>query len=175
MDPSLVPSKLDENIYKFIRRICNSKITNTASINQLYIDWEILPQHSLTRDRLEKALSILKQIEEIIETVNKGKKDGLKFDNDTADLMTDLTNEYYELIPCTQYKTSSIPPITSAYEVSGKLKNIYDLMYSEVVIRLLCGAQLRIKEVHPVDYCFNSLSFKIMHVKKQEEEYQLIK
>jgi hypothetical protein len=55
------------------------------------------------------------------------------------------------------------------------MKTIIDLLYSEVVIRLLCGAQLRIKEVHPVDYCFNSLSFKILNVGKTEEEYQLIR
>lgn len=56
-----------------------------------------------------------------------------------------------------------------------KIKVLQDLFYSEVVIRLLCGAQLRIKEIHPVDYCYNSLKFKILKVEKTEPEYQLIR
>lgn len=41
-DPALVPSKLEDIIYKFIRRICNSKIVN-QNTRQLFIDWEVLP------------------------------------------------------------------------------------------------------------------------------------
>lgn len=174
-DPKLVPSKLNSTIFKFMRRIANSKILNSKYLDNFDFDEEVLPYHSLTKDRLEKAFDILQQIKEIQDTIQNKRSHGLKFDPESADLLTDLTNEFYELIPTTKYRTTSIPPISSQWELATNMKAIIDLMYSEVVIRLLCGAQLRIREVHPVDYCFNSLSFKIVHVGKAEEEYQLIR
>ena len=173
-DPNLVPSKLDDTIFKFMRRICNSKIS-TKGGNDYGLDSEVLPYENLTRDRLEKAFNILNQIKEVLDTVEKNRQKGIKFDAESGDMLTDLSNEFYELIPTTKYRTTSIPPIYRKYELQPLFKTIVDLMYSEVVIRLLCGAQLKINEVHPVDYCFNSLSFKILHVSKQEEEYKLIK
>lgn len=147
----------------------------SKSAKDFGFDEEVLPYHNLTRDRLEKALKILLQLKEVHDTINKNRSNGMKFDPETADLLTDLTNEFYELIPTTKYKTTSIAPISNNWELNPLLKTIYDLLYSEVVVRLLCGAQLRIKEVHPVDYCFNSLSMKIVNVGRKEEEYQLIR
>lgn len=173
-DPQLIPSTLETHIYKFFRRICNSKIItkNTHTIN---FDEETLPFHNLTKDRLDKAYEILNHIKEVIDAVDAKTNKEVKYDTETADLLTDLTNEYYTLIPTTNYKTTSIPPIYNRWELDRQLKVIQDLFYSEVVIRLLCGAQLRIKEVHPVDYCYNSLKFKILRVDKTEAEYQLIR
>lgn len=99
----------------------------------------------------------------------------MKYDSETADLLTDLTNEFYTLIPTSEYRTSSIPPINRMGQVNDKIKELNELLYSEIVIRIICGAQLRIKEIHPVDYCFSTLSFKILPVSKQELEYKLIK
>jgi predicted DNA-binding WGR domain protein len=113
-DPSLVPSKLEENIFKFIRRIANSKIIS-KSTEQFGFDEEVLPFHNLTRDRLEKANGILMQIQEIITSIQKNRQKGIKFDPESADLLTDLTNEFYELIPTTKYRTTSIPPLTSTW------------------------------------------------------------
>ena len=175
-DSRLIPSQLDSNIFKFMRRICNSKIiSNSENIKNYMFDWDVMPYHNLTKDRLEKALSVLNQIKEILDTINENRQNGQKFDSDTADLLTDLTNEFYELVPTTQYRTTSIPTISQTYQLDQLFKTIYDLIYSEICVRILCGAQLRIKEVNPVDYCFNSLSFKVMNISKQEEEYQLIR
>ena len=115
-DPQLVPSKLDANIFKFFRRICNSKII-TKNNNNFNFDQDVLPFHNLTKDRLDKSFEVLNHIKEIIDAVDAKTNKEIKYDTETADLLTDLTNEYYTLIPTTNYKTTSIPPIYSRWEI----------------------------------------------------------
>jgi hypothetical protein len=39
-------------------------------------DWDVMPYHNLTKDRLEKALSVLNQIKEILDTINENRQNG---------------------------------------------------------------------------------------------------
>lgn len=173
-DPELVETKLEKPVFKFMRRICNAKII-LKNMNNFQFDTESLAVRDLTKDRIEKAEEILKEIHKILKGVEKRRSKGLKFESETADLLTDLSNEFYELIPNMSYKDKAIPPIYQIYTVENYLRTISDLLYREIVIKLMCGAQFRIKEVNPVDYCFDSLSFKIMRLSHVTDEYKMIK
>jgi predicted DNA-binding WGR domain protein len=113
-DPNLVSSTLSPIVFKFMRRVCNSKIVTK---NARWLDNRLLPFHNLTKDRLLEASQILNHIKEIIDQIEKKKDQEIKYDPETADLLTDLTNEFYTLIPTTEYKTSSIPPLNQKYLV----------------------------------------------------------
>lgn len=97
-----MPTKLDTPLYKFFRSICNSKIV-AKNFKGLNIDNSVVPYHNLTKDRLDKAFEILNNIKEIIETIGKKASTEIKFDTETCDLLTDLSNEYYTLIPTSDY------------------------------------------------------------------------
>ena len=173
-DPKLIKSTLKKDIFKIVRRLCNSK-TIKNSTNSYSFDSSSMPIHNLTKDRLEKAEEILKSISEVLKAVETRTSKGAKFDVESADIITELSNEFYELIPTTEYRTSAIPPIHSKYTVSKYLKMISDFLYTGVVVKLLCAAQFRIKEIHPVDYCFHALSFKMLKVPRVSEEFKLIR
>lgn len=173
-DPKLPESDLEKPIYKFIRRICNAKII-LRNVNNFQFDTESLPVRNLTRDRLIKAEAILTELIKITSRAQKRRTKGLKYDYECANLITDLTNEFYELIPCENYKETSVPPLSQSYTIQNHLKMITDLLYREIVIKLLCGAQFRINEINPIDYCMSCLSFKTMRVRHNQEEYKMIK
>ena len=172
-DPTLIESKLDKDIFKLIRRLCNSKIIQNVST--LYqFDEEVLPFRNLNTERLENAQQVLIDILELTQRMTDRRSKGLPAMPELAENITDLTNEFYELIPTTQFKQTSIPPLNNDYQIGNKLKMISDLLYRQIVIRLLAGAQLRLDEIHPVDYCFNSISFKVLKLKNENEEYKMI-
>ena len=175
-DPRIPLSHLDKAIYKLIRRICNYKVISSAVKFEFQIDSNILPLQSLTRERLADAESVLKAIESTIESYNKAReKKDLNILTPLAEELSKLSSEFYELIPNSQYKTESIPPIVNAYVVSQKKKMISDLIHFEVAIKMLAAATYNIKTCNPVDYIFNSLSFKISCLNKTTDEFKILR
>lgn len=94
---------------------------------------------------------------------------------EVAEEITALSNDYYEIIPTTQYRSEVLPAICSRHDYQNKKKTLIDLMYGEIVSKLLLSAQLRIKEINPVDYYYKSLSFKMLRLDTSAEEYKLIR
>ena len=174
-DPSLPNTNLAKAVFKFIRRICNSKVFSNALKFEFNIDETILPLQSLTRERLSDAQTILNSIEKAIQDYNDSKtKNDLNLITQFAEELTLLTSKYYELIPSTRFARQSIPPITNMHEVTQIKRMLNDLLYFEIAIKLLCGATFRMREIHPMDYIHCSMSAKIMSVDRKSEEYQII-
>ena len=53
----------------------------------------------------------------------------------------------------------------------NKLQYIYDF---EHTTKLLFGAQQRIKEINPYDYCFNALNIKLHLLEEESDDYKLL-
>jgi ankyrin repeat protein/predicted DNA-binding WGR domain protein len=174
-DPALPSTQLTKSVFKFIRRICNSKVFSNTIKYEFNIDENVLPLQSLTRERLLDAETIVKSIEQAIKEYNESKKkNDLNLITEFAEELTKLTSQYYELIPSTKFTTQSIPPITNLHEVVQLKRMLNDLLYFEIAIKLLCGATFRIKQLNPMDYIHCSLAVKIMSVAKKSDEYQII-
>jgi len=173
-DPKLPVSELSKPLYKFIRRICNAQILKKVS-SRNNIDSQSLPLYNLNRERLNDAKLLLDRIELLVIEGDKRRSQNLGFKEETAEEISSLSNEYYELIPTTEYQESALPPLTNLHTLSKHKKILSDLMYAETVVQLLMASQLRIDKVHPVDYCFNSLNFKMFRLSDSTSEYSLIK
>jgi len=51
---------------------------------------------------------------------------------------------------------------------------IFDLLYFEVVIRLVCGAYFNQYKISPYDYMYNCLNFKMMALKRDSDDFKII-
>jgi ankyrin repeat protein/predicted DNA-binding WGR domain protein len=175
-DPRLPPSNLDRFIFKLIRRLCNYKVISNAIKTEYRIDESVVPLQSLTKDRLLDAEAIVKGLTTALENYEKARSSRVLAEiSACAEELTKLTSLFYELLPSTRFRQEAIPPITSVYQLSELRKMLNDLLYFEVAIKLLCAASYNLSRVNPVDYIFLSLTFKVIHLDSQSEEYQVIR
>jgi ankyrin repeat protein/predicted DNA-binding WGR domain protein len=175
-DPKIPKSHLPKEIYQFMRRVCNYKIiTNALKANYQFNSSEV-PIHALTKERISDAKAVLDALSKTLQSYeNSRKARELNQIHDYAEELTKLTSEFYELIPTTQYRDQAIPPVTSSWQLSNMQKLIKDLFYFEIVIKLVGAATLNMYRINPIDYCFNCLSFKIMPLANDTEEFKLLK
>ena len=175
-DPRMPQSNLDKQIFKLIRRLCNYKVISNAIKSEYRIDESVVPLQSLTKDRLLDAEAIVKGLTTALENYEKARATrALTEITACAEELTKLTSLFYELLPSTRFRQESIPPITSAYQLSELRKMLNDLLYFEIAIKLLCAASYNVARVNPVDYMFHSLTFKVIRLDCQSEEYQIIR
>jgi predicted DNA-binding WGR domain protein len=175
-DPRLPQSNLDKHIFKLIRRICNYKVISNAVKTEYRIDDAVVPLQSLTKDRLLDAEAIVKGLSTALENYEKARSSrALNEISACAEELTKLTSLFYELLPSTRFRQEAIPPITSAYQLSELRKMLNDLLYFEIAIKLLCAASYNLTRVNPVDYIFHSLTFKVIRLDRQSEEYQIVR
>jgi ankyrin repeat protein/predicted DNA-binding WGR domain protein len=175
-DPRIPETHLDKTIYKLIRRICNYKVINNAVKNEYRMDNSILPLQSLTKERLSDAETILKALQKSLDAYQevRNKKD-LNALTQHAEEISKLSSEFYELIPSSDFKKESIPPITNHYMLTQKRKMLNDLIHFEVAIKMLGAAMYYITAINPVDYIFNSLSFKVAPLSSNSDEYKILR
>ncbi len=175
-DPRMPQSNLDKHIFKLIRRLCNYKVISSAIKAEYRIDEAVVPLQSLTKDRLLDAEAIVKGLTTALENYEKARSArALNEITACAEELTKLTSLFYELLPSTRFRQEAIPPITSAYQLSELRKMLNDLLYFEIAIKLLCAASFNVMRVNPVDYMFHSLTFKVIRLDSQSEEYQIIR
>jgi ankyrin repeat protein/predicted DNA-binding WGR domain protein len=175
-DSRLPKTELVKEIYALIRRLCNYKIITSALNQQYRFNSETVPIHSLTKERLSDAQTILDAISKTLTSYEEArKKRELNHIFDIAEELSKLTSEFYELIPTTNYKTESIPPVTNQWTLNNLQKMMHDLFYFEVAIKLIGAATFNIPKINPVDYCYNCLDMKMVVLSKDSEEYKLLK
>ncbi len=175
-DTRIPASHLPKAIYKLVRRICNYKVITSAMKNEFHIDQEALPLTNITKERLLDAEATLKAIKNVIQDYEQA-RNKRELDNITqfAEELTKLSSHFYELIPSDQYKQEAIPPVMNTYQLTELQKMVNDLLYFEVAIKMLGAATYNINRINPVDYIFNSLSFKILTLDRASDEYQILK
>ena len=175
-DPKIPRSILPKEVYQLLRRVCNYKIiTNALKANYNYNSSEV-PIHALTKERIADAQAVLDGLTKTLASYEAARKvRELSQIQDYAEELTKLTSEFYELIPTTQFKEQAIPPVTSSWQLQNMQKLTRDLFYFEVVIKLIGAATLQMYKINPIDYCFSCLSFKILPVEHNSEEFKLLK
>lgn len=78
------------------------------AMGQLGLDEEMLPISGITKEIIQKAMDILKEIQVEIEKDNELAKKGFNADLDALQAVrekqTELSSRFYELIPLSKYK-----------------------------------------------------------------------
>lgn len=108
----------------------------------------------LTEERMEEATSILDQIYDLVMLNQRRRQLKQPAQESSIEDLTELSNQYYELIPTSQYQCEALPIISNMSSYNTHKKTLIDLMYAEVVSKLLLAARLRIDELNPVDYYY---------------------
>ena len=113
-DSRMPISHLQKSIYKLIRRICNYKVISSAVKFEFHIDNESLPLAEITKERLLDAEATLKAIKSAIAECEQAqqKKDLDKIVS-CAEEITNLSSQFYELLPNESFTKQSIPPINN--------------------------------------------------------------
>jgi primosomal protein N'' len=159
-----------------MRRLCNYKIIVNALKNNYRFNSSEVPIHSLTKERISDAQAVLDGISKTLKAYEDSRsKRQLDQIHDFAEELTKLTSEFYELIPTTQYKTESIPPITGSWQLQNLQRMMTDLFYFEVAIKLIGAATYNVPKINPVDYCFDGLGMKMMLLDRSTDEFKLLK
>jgi len=114
-------------------------------------------------------------VEQLKSEKNK-KGSAMDFDklSQTHEEITELSNEFYELIPHTHYSLTSIPPINTQHILKQKMTMLDNLLDISVGRKILMAASARKKEINPLEYCFEALEVKLDHLSETDEEYKAI-
>ena len=83
-------------------------------------------------------------------------------------------SQYYELLPQVTYNESKPPPISSSQSLNRQYSTIEDLINIESASKILLGAQSRLSEYNPLDYCYKALGTSITVLEKDCEEFQIL-
>merc|ERR1712228_375176 len=87
-----------------------------------------------------------------------------------------LSNEYYLIMPQTEFANSYITAIDNMCLVNKHMKIMMNLSEHQIAISALMAAQFQLKynNVHPVDYCYLSLKCKMLPLMTECYEFNLI-
>ena len=175
-DSRIPKSELEDKIYALMRRLCNYKVISNSLKLQYRFNDEEVPVHSLSRERLADAQAVLDGISNTLKSYEGARqKRELEQIFVYAEELSKLSSEFYELIPSTQYKTESIPPVTNQWTLNNLEKMMRDLFYFEVAIKMVGAATFNMSKINPVDYCFNCLDLKMVVLSKESNEFNLLK
>lgn len=88
--------------------------------------------------------------------------------------LSNLTNDYYEIIPTNSYLHNNIPPIENIARYRDSKLLVRKLLEVEQPIKMLLGARATMPAVNPLDYCMRALGIKILNLDKRDKEYNAI-
>ena len=170
-------SKAQKEIRDLFEEISNVTMYQRA-MGQLGLDEEMLPISGITRDIIQKAMDILKDIQAEVEKDNELAKKGFNADLEALQAVrekqTELSSRFYELIPLSKYKNQIAPPLNSVHAIKTMYDDLSHLSNIEHASKLLLGALYRQMEINPVDYIFQSLASKVEYVSESYKEHDLL-
>ena len=149
------------------------------------VDHEAVPFGHIKKDNLYKARSLLKELKSMVKTKEEKIR---KFDHSakpktvTANLelselsklmmeqILNLSTEYYYLMPRSGYEFTKLQPLDNDHLISEEEKRVDHMLEFEVAERLLLGAQLRKKEINPLDYIYAAMDCSIESIDCDDTE-----
>lgn len=142
------------------------------------LDTNVLPFSGVKKETIVQARQLLMEIQEKINEDIEISKEGIKadFEKLTAvkEKVSELTSQYYELIPLSQYRDQIAPPINNVHMLKQQYDNLDGLSNIEYATKVLLGALLKQKEMNPVDYVYHALNLNIENLDKESPEYELL-
>lgn len=168
------PSKLPKSIGSVMEDLTDANLYKTV-YSAFKIDESFLPFGQLNRETIEKAQLLLDEMKVLAKRLDDGRgKLSLNICYEIATQISEKTSEYYELIPSVGSKTEQIPAFNT-YRINNENIRLNDLRYMEVVSRILAAANMRVKEINPLDYCFAALGIKMVPLEADSEEFYILK
>ena len=169
---------LTNAVKSFLKEVVSSK-TLYSRMSQYNIDVSKLPLSKLNKTDLMQALTVLHEVKRLAAELEQERSIELANSDpekifDLLDEISELTSEYYELVPSTRYKKSAIPPLERKQDIDTAIMTVRELLEVEVAVKILLGARHCIANVHPIEYCYNSLNIKLMELDEQSVERSAI-
>ena len=90
------------------------------------------------------------------------------------DKVLDLNNEYYELIPRTEYAFDKLQYMTDTYSVDQEIWNITEIFDIDAALKLVYAAYYNSIKINPYDYIFSALPCSINWLDQSSEMFSLI-
>lgn len=75
--------------------------------------------------------------------------------------ISNLTNEYYYLMPRKGLEVESAQPLEEEHQVQAQMKRVASVLEFEIGERMLMAARLRQDEVNPLDYIYNAIGCRL--------------
>jgi len=88
------------------------------------------------------------------------------------DEISELSNNFYELIPHKSFSYTTVEPLTNAQAVAKKIEMINNLTDVCIARKILIGATE--SKACPIDYCYAALSINLDVLDKQSGEYRAL-
>eukprot|EP00743_Colponemidia_sp_Colp-15_P005554 GILK01005975.1.p1 GENE.GILK01005975.1~~GILK01005975.1.p1 ORF type:complete len:563 (+),score=114.38 GILK01005975.1:1076-2764(+) len=171
------PSTLSESIQKAMKQFCNVSLLN-QSMKNAGIDTTLMPLGRLSKDTLYQARTILQQLKDTI-TALQTERSSVSFDVEKIrthqEKLLQLSSEFYELLPHSQFTHCAVPPISNETELMSKINMIDSLTDMEIASKILLGAHYRKSTHSPLDYCFRALNVVMDDVSPSSLEYDVIR
>jgi predicted DNA-binding WGR domain protein len=166
-------SSLDISVFQVLKEI-TSVTSMTKSLHSNGVSGEVLPFGDLDEDVLNKGISILKKISELIQEINNREiapeEKKIKLNE-----IAKQSNQFYQLIPHEGFEDSSLGLIRNEYEVSEKIQMIDLLMNLEISSKCLLASNYNSKKMNPLDYCYLSLKNEILPLDSTSMEFSILK
>ncbi|XP_071081128.1 poly [ADP-ribose] polymerase tankyrase-like [Haliotis cracherodii] len=174
---SEIPSKLPLPIQDLIKEMSNQTMLQ-RSVSKAGLDTEYMPFGRIQREALLEARSILTELSELIQTIEKQRRNTATNDmaafQDNCDKIASLTNDYYNLVPSPGFEYEAIKPINKKKRLKMCLRFLSDMLDIEIASRIVLGSQQHLKDMNPLDYIYRSVGCQIEPLSPDSLESQYI-
>jgi ankyrin repeat protein/predicted DNA-binding WGR domain protein len=177
-EKDLPETSLSDSVKAILKEVASSKIL-FAKVKALMVDTTRLPLSRLNKTDLMQAFTLLQEIKKTAKDLREERAVDVA-DSDPEkifellDELSEMTSDFYEIIPTKRYSRSSIPPMEDMNSIDQNIMTVRELLEVEVAVKILLGARQRIKEIHPLEYCYNCLNIKLMELDDQSVERSAI-
>ncbi|KAJ2995448.1 Poly [ADP-ribose] polymerase 2 [Globomyces sp. JEL0801] len=154
---TLPESKLNPQLKGLMELIFNMKMME-EQMNTMGYDAKKMPLGKLSKSNIQKGYNVLKQISDVL---NQVPMDG--------NLLTDLSSEFYTIIPHA-FGFKKAPVINTAAALATKLSMVEALADIEIAANLIKSIQNDVTE-NPIDRHYQSLNRTIEPIDKKSDTY----
>ncbi|XP_006818908.1 poly [ADP-ribose] polymerase tankyrase-like [Saccoglossus kowalevskii] len=171
-----IPSKLPDDVKDVYEQLTSFSMLK-AALRNTNVNTSYMPFGRIPRDVLEQAREILNRIRPLVDEVEKQQDEGfpdLHQYQETMEKVADLSSEYFQLVPSANYVYEELTPLNEPDALKAEVNKINNLLDLEVASRVLLGAQLKAKEINPLDYVYRSTDCQMKVLDKHSLEAQHI-
>lgn len=181
VDPSACPpSKLPASQKALMTEITQQRLLESVQAS-CHVDMALMPFGRLQGDILQQAKGVLEAIRGLLSDYKKedckGTDDiGRKHSRmqDIMEKVSDLTLEYYQLIPCDGFTLSAMQPLHTMENLQQAQRDTETLIELELAGKILLGAQYHHSEMNVLDYTYGAIECSIDLLERSSKEAQLI-
>eukprot|EP00826_Nyctotherus_ovalis_P064172 TRINITY_DN9407_c0_g3_i4.p1 TRINITY_DN9407_c0_g3~~TRINITY_DN9407_c0_g3_i4.p1 ORF type:complete len:602 (-),score=219.66 TRINITY_DN9407_c0_g3_i4:896-2701(-) len=168
-------SNLPQELQDLLRLVADEKMAQ-AYLKKIYSAVSTVTLTEIDSSTVKKASKILNDIStELIELQKAKQERDMEKTTRAYTKLYEMSDRYYELLSPTSYAYTAIKPITDQQQLDFQRKALTDIYDVEVALKLIGGAKLRIKEVHPYDYFVKAIQVKINQLDEKGKEYFFVK